>query len=363
MVLAYKMIMAQLWPHQAPLRTVKPLPPTRLALNLAFSLSELIRPPAGARRPMIRNAARKMDNASLRRLASLASVGVAASLIIAKIAAYFYTDSVALLSSLVDSGVDLLASLITAYGVREALKPADHDHRFGHGKAESLAALMQAAFIIGSSILLSIEALGRFITPQPIENAGIGYLVMGFAIVMTLMLLALQNLTVKRTGSIAIASDRLHYVGDVLINLAVIATLALEQWFNQTWIDPLFALGIAASMIYSAAQIARKALDVLMDAELPDAERTAIIALACAVPGVRGVHDLRTRTDSERLILELHVEMDGSIPLIAAHDIAEKVTIAIRARYANADILVHQDPFGIVEDKLDAHIDQHKPRT
>lgn len=310
---------------------------------------------------MIRRRLHAIDNDTLRRLTSYASVGVALILIGAKLAAYFATGSVALLSSLVDSGVDLIASLITAYGVAHALRPADRNHRYGHGKAESLAALTQALFIIGSSAVLTIEAIDRFIRPQPIQNPETGYFVMALAIGMTALLLALQTYTIKRTKSPAIASDRLHYVGDIAINLAVILTIAFQDWLDQSWIDPLFALGIAAAMLYGAGQITTKALKVLMDSELPDSDRETIIALAQGVPGVLGVHDLRTRTDIGRPIVEIHVEMEASITLRQSHDIAEAVMARISAKYPGADILVHQDPAGIKEKRLDEIIDHNDP--
>lgn len=302
-----------------------------------------------------------LTDSRLKQVTSYASIAVALTLIIAKAFAYWATDSVALLSSLVDSGVDLLASLITAYGVLVALRPPDRDHRYGHGKAESLAALAQAGFILVSSVLLTVEAVQRFIKPAPLQNLETGYSVMGLAIVLTLGLLSLQSYTIKRTGSLAIASDRLHYVGDVLINLAVIATFAFQWLFDVAWIDPLFAVAIAGAMCIGAYKISRLALNVLMDAELPDADRENIAQIIKSVTGVRGVHDLRTRTDTGRSIIEAHVEMDPQISLKAAHDITEAVIARVEGAYPKADILVHQDPVGVEEKRLDASIEQNDP--
>lgn len=310
---------------------------------------------------MIHKSFHLLSNNTLRRLTSYASVVVAGTLILAKTVAYILTDSVALLSSLVDSGVDLLASLITAYGVIIAMRPPDHDHRYGHGKAEALAALTQAAFILVSSALLIKEATHRFIAPAPIQDVVAGYVVMGIAIALTALLLALQSYTVQRTKSLAIASDRLHYVGDILINLAVIVTFACQDFFNAPWIDPLFALVIAGGMCVGAIKIGRGALNVLMDRELPDADRTRILALAKGVQGVYGAHDLRTRKDVDRSIIEIHIEMDPHISLQESHDIAEQVTAAIVAIFPKADITIHQDPFGIKETRLDTQIAEQKP--
>lgn len=312
---------------------------------------------------MTKNKRHLIGNDTLRRLTSYASVGVAASLIFAKLFAFWATGSVALLSSLVDSGVDLLASLITAYGVVIALRPPDRDHRYGHGKAESLAALAQATFIVVSSALLLKEAVSRIISPTTLENLETGYIVMGFAIVMTLALLALQNYTVARTKSLAIAADRMHYVGDILINLAVIATFVFQSVLDLHWIDPLIAMGIAIAMCIGAYKIAKIALKVLMDAELPEEDREQIFVLAKAVKGVCGVHDLRTRTDSGRSIIDVHIEMDPNISLQDAHNIADNVSASINKHFKNADILIHQDPFGINEQRLDSQIEVNDPKN
>lgn len=297
----------------------------------------------------------------LRRLASYASVSVAISLVLAKLAAYMYTNALSLLSSLVDSGVDVLASLITVFGVIQALAPPDRDHRFGHGKAESLAALAQAAFIIGSSVFLAFAAADRFVSPIKIEHITAGYAVMGFSIVMTLALLLFQNYVVRKTKSAAITADRMHYVGDALINLAVIVSLAAQNLWGQYWIDPLAALLIATYMIVGAVHIGRGAMLVLMDAELPEEDRTAILHLTTTTPGVKGAHDLRTRSDSARPIIEIHVEMEPTLTLNAAHKIVETVDTRLLAAYPGADILIHQDPAGCEEERLDNLIEANDP--
>jgi len=299
----------------------------------------------------------EISDQKLRQYATYASIGVASTLILAKLVAYFMTDSVALLSSLVDSSMDLMASMVAAFGVAHAIRPADKEHRFGHGKAEALAALLQAAFIIGSSIFLCIEALGRLYKPREIDNEAVGYGVMIFAIVITLALLGFQRYVVHRTKSIAVGADRLHYFGDILINAAVGVSLWIEQRTGQTWLDPVFALGIAGIMTWGAYQILHRALSVLMDRELPESDRIKIKQLAKDEPGVLGIHDLRTRSDSDRVFIEIHLEMDPAITVLAAHDIAESVIKRIGQEFLNADILVHQDPFGIKEKRLDEQIE------
>ena len=299
-----------------------------------------------------------LSDAKLRQITARASVVVAAILVLAKLVAVFKTGSVALLSSLVDSGVDLIASLITAYGVAKAAKPPDRDHRFGHGKAEALAALSQAIFIAVSAGFLINEALQRFLHVEALHDEETGYIVMGVAIVLTALLLLLQSYTVARTKSLAIASDRLHYIGDILINMAVIVTLYAQNLFNVFWIDPLFAILIACGMFVGAYPIARKALDVLMDAERPEKEREEILSLARNVKGVFGVHDLRTRFDGERLFIGLHLEMDPDISLRNAQKITEKVTMLIQQRHEHADVQIRQDPVGLKEERLDVLIEK-----
>lgn len=300
------------------------------------------------------------DN-TLRRLTGYASIFVALTLIGVKCGAYFMTDSVALLSSLIDSGVDLIASVITAYGVVIAMRPPDREHRFGHGKAESLAALAQAVFILISVAALLYKAMTRFAEPVQIQNTDIGYGVMGFAIVLTLILLGLQTYTIRRTKSLAIASDRLHYVGDVFINGAVIVTFALQAQFDVLWVDPLFAVVIALILAIGAYKIARMALPVLMDAELSTEERQNIIGIMAKVQGVKGVHDVRTREDSGKILIEAHIEMNARITLLEAHVITEAVEAAVAASYKNVDILIHQDPFGHKEKRLDNIIAKNDP--
>lgn len=299
-----------------------------------------------------------LDNIKLRRRATYASVVVAITLIASKLSAYFLTDSVAMLSSLLDSTVDLIASLVTVYGVANALRPPDHDHRFGHGKAEPLAALAQAAFIVGSSVLLAYEALAHIYQPRPLQNEMAAYIVMGISTILTILLLEYQNFVIRRTKSMAIRADRMHYAGDLAINIAVVLAFLLYKWTGITWLDPLFAILISGWLISGAYKIARHALDVLMDKELPDDERQKIIDIVNAHPAVHGVHDMRTRSDSDHIFIELHVEIDGSTSIRTGHDIAEQIAANIVAVIPNADVLIHNDPAGYKENRLDTRIEK-----
>lgn len=292
------------------------------------------------------------DAARLMRLATYASVSVASLLIAAKFAAWTVTGSVSLLSTLIDSLLDVGASLINLLAVRHALQPADREHRFGHGKAESLAGLAQSAFISGSALFLLIEAGERLFNPQAIHRTDLGYAVMGVSIVLTLILVMYQRHVVDRTGSLAIRADSVHYRMDVLVNFSVIVSLLLSQYLGWVYADPLFAIAIAGYIVWGAWEIGYQAYHVLMDRELPDEDRAAIRAIALAHPGVNGMHDLRTRTSGSNMFVQMHLEMDRDIPLIRAHEIAESVMAEIEKVYPNAEVIIHEDPEGIEEQRV-----------
>jgi ferrous-iron efflux pump FieF len=285
----------------------------------------------------------------LRRLATYASVAVAALLIAAKFAAWLETGSVALLSSLVDSLLDIAASLVNLIAVRHAMSPADREHRFGHGKAEPLAVLGQSAFITGSAMLLLAEAVRRLIWPIPVENPPAGIAVMVFSIVVTIGLVLYQRFVVRRTGSIAITADELHYRSDVVLNVSVIIALILSSAFDFPILDPLFGAAIGVWIVYSAVRLARLSLFQLMDHELPDDEREKIREIAQSHPDVVAAHDLRTRVAGPTSFIQIHIEMDGALSLLRAHQISDEVEATLRAAYPNSEVIIHQDPEGIEE--------------
>jgi ferrous-iron efflux pump FieF len=278
-------------------------------------------------------------------------VSVACCLIVVKFAAWLFTDSVSLLSTLIDSLLDVAASILNLLAVRHALTPADREHRFGHGKAEPLAALGQTAFIAGSAIFLVFEASHRIVDPRPVLHIDIGIEVMIFAIVLTFVLTRFQAYVVRKTGSVAIKADSLHYVGDILVNAAVIVALVLTSEFGWTIADPLFGIAIAGYILFNAWQIARGSLDMLMDRELPEAERDRIRRLALEHPSVIDLHDLRTRSSGRRTFIQVHIEMDGNLSLYKAHDVADEVEAALREAYPGAEVIIHQDPYGIDEER------------
>ena len=292
-----------------------------------------------------------LPGAPLMKAATYASVSVAAVLIVAKFAAWVMTGSVSMLSTLIDSLLDAAASLLNLVAVHHALSPADKEHRFGHGKAEALSGLAQAAFISGSAGFLLIEAVERLMNPNAIENAEIGYGVMALAIVMTVFLVAFQRHVVAKTGSVAIAADSVHYRMDILVNISVIVSLLLSSRFNLGWADPVFALAIAGYILRGAWQIGIKAYHMLMDRELEDVERQAIKKIALDHPDVLGVHDLRTRSSGTRQFIQLHLEMDGPITLQEAHIISDAVEAKIMEAFPQSEVLIHEDPEGILEER------------
>ena len=285
----------------------------------------------------------------LMRRATWASVSVAFILIGIKSFAYIMTGSVAMLSSLIDSLLDALASVINLLAVRHSLTPADQEHRFGHGKAEALAGLGQAAFITGSSVFLVFEALNHLINPRPVEHGFIGIVVTAVSLVLTIGLLMYQKYVVDRTGSIAIQADSIHYLSDIVLNLSVFAALVLSAYLGLPLADPVFALGIAAYVIHSAWTIVRNAFDQLIDRELPDADRQRILQIATGHREVRDLHELRTRMAGQDLFIQLHLVLDNGISLLNAHRIADEVEAKLRQAFPNADILIHQDPEGVEE--------------
>ncbi len=284
--------------------------------------------------------------ARLMRLATYASVSVACILIVAKVTAWLMTDSVSLLSTLIDSTLDALASLLNLYAVHHALQPADNEHRFGHGKAEPLSGLAQAGFITGSAAFLLIQAGQRLFEPQEIENVNAGLVVMGISIALTFVLIVFQRYVVGQTGSVAIRADSLHYQTDLLVNASVVVSLLLATKVGWVAADPIFAIAIAAYIGWGAWQIAIIALDILMDKELPDEDRENIKTVAAKIPGVRSIHDLKTRTSGTKRFIQLHVVMSPSITLLEAHEIAENVIAQLEEAYPDADVLVHEDPDG-----------------
>ena len=281
--------------------------------------------------------------------AALASVAMAMTLLVVKGYAAWHTGSVAMLGSLADTGLDLLASLVTLYGVKLAAEPADHDHRFGHGKAEALAALFQVVLITASAIGIAWRAIERFGDPRVNEDAGLGIGVSVFAILATMALLAYQRAVIRQTGSVAILADNVHYQSDVLLNVAVIAALVLDQYVGLSGADPVFGIAIALWLVWGAFQASSQAIDMLMDKEWPEDQRTAFIEVAARQPGIRGIHDFRTRRAGAHDFAQFHMEVDRNLTVGQAHDIVERVEHALRDVFPRVETLIHLDPEGHVD--------------
>jgi ferrous-iron efflux pump FieF len=281
------------------------------------------------------------------RRAAFAAVAVSAVLVILKASAYIVTGSVAMMASLADSALDLFASSINLFAIREALTPADREHRFGHGKAEPLAGLAQGAFIAGSATFLTVESIGRIVSPRIVNHARVGLAVMIFSIAAVLCLVLYQRLAVRKTGSIAIRADRLHYLGDLLTNIGVAVGILLSARFGILIADPVVGLGVAAVLAASAWSVFRQSYDQLMDRELPDEDRDRIKAIVRKHTDVRNLHDLRTRAAGISRFIQLHIELDPAISLTRAHEVSDEVEQELLAAFPDAQVIIHQDPAGV----------------
>lgn len=284
------------------------------------------------------------DAARLVRWASYASVATAITLIVLKAIAWHLSGSVALLSSLVDSLIDSFASLLVLVAVRVAQEPADREHRFGHGKAEALAALAQGAFVTASALLLLIQVGERLYAPQPVAAGDFAMGVMAISIVLTGLLFAFQSHVIRRTGSVAIKADSLHYLGDLLANAAVIVAIFLTSHFGWLYADPVFGLLISLLLLKSAWTLGRETLDMLMDRELSEDILARVREIALRQEEVLGLHDLRSRQSGATYFFQLHLELPAELSLVEAHRIADRVEHDIIAAFNGAEVIVHQDP-------------------
>lgn len=281
--------------------------------------------------------------------AALFSVGMALFLLCLKAFAAWHTGSVAMLGSLADTGLDLLASLVTLYGVKLAAEPADHDHRFGHGKAEALAALFQVMLITASAIAIAWRAVLRFGSPQVNEDASLGIGVSLVAIAATILLLAYQRRVIRQTGSVAIMADNVHYQSDVMLNCAVIVAMALDQYAGLHGADPIFGIAIALWLAFGAFRASSEAIDQLMDKEWPEEQRARFLDVAARQPGLKGIHDFRTRRSGSHEFAQFHMEVDRSLTIGAAHDIVERIEKALHRAFPKVEVLIHLDPEGHVD--------------
>ena len=290
------------------------------------------------------------QHATLTSRAALASVFTALFLLGLKGYAVWATGSVAMLGSLADTALDVVASLVTLFGVRVAAAPADRDHRFGHGKAESLAALVQVGLITASAIGIAWRAVDRLVHGAATAQAEAGIAVSIVAIGATLGLIAYQKSVVRRTRSVAIGTDRLHYQSDLLLNLSVIAALALDQYAGLTGADPLFGIAIALWLLLGAWRASTGAVDQLMDREWPEERRRAFVAVAARHPDGRGIHDLRTRRSGAHEFAQFHIWVDPQMTVAQAHDVMEEIEAELTREFPGVEVLIHLDPEGQVDE-------------
>lgn len=292
----------------------------------------------------------RRDRASLTRSAAYASISLASLLAILKGWAVWRTNSTAMLGSFADTLLDLMAALATLIGVWVAAKPADENHRFGHGKAEALSAIVQVMLITVSACGIALRSAERLLGGSQTEAAGEGVAVSLIALGATLALLAWQRHVIRHTGSVAIRTDNVHYQSDLLLNLAVIAALVLDQRFGLSAADPLFGLAIAAWLLWGAWRASTDAVDYLMDKEWPEEKRLRFVECAARHPELSRLHDLRTRTDGNRDFAQFHVDLPPRMTISEAHEIVVRVEDDLRAAFPGLELLIHIDPAGYLDE-------------
>ena len=289
------------------------------------------------------------ETAALTRRVTLLSVATAIILVSLKMAAWIASDSTAMLASMADSGLDLVASLVTFFAVRYAAAPPDAEHRFGHGKAEAFASLVQAGLVFASAALIAREAVGDLVTPHPLQQEGWAVGVMVVSIGLTLLLLRAQTTVLRQTASVAVSGDRAHYASDLASNVVALIGIAASAWLGVNGLDAAAALVVAALLLWSAIGVFREASSQLMDHELPDDDRAEIVRLVTADGLLANVHQLRTRASGPYIHMQMHVDLDPDITLETAHQAIVAAEKRILEAFPAADILIHADPHGRAE--------------
>lgn len=309
---------------------------------------------------MSSNRLSKQEADKLKHRASVASIALSGMLSLLKLGAACYSGSLAVLSSMIDSLSDILASAITFVAIKFSAKPASEMHRYGYGKAEAVSALFQAAFIAGSGLFVMYDSLTRFMQPRALEQTGLAIAIMVISLVSTLFLISYQKHVAKVTESQAINADSEHYVVDILTNASIIVSLMVVKLFDIDWFDTLTAFVIAVYLLINAYRLACEAINLLLDHELDDDIRDNIKKIVSAHKEVKGMHDLRTRSLGNEYMFELHLELDGSQTLYQAHEISDAVEQTLIKAYPNAQIIIHQDPAGIKEHRLDNQLTRRR---
>ncbi|MCP3674835.1 MAG: cation diffusion facilitator family transporter, partial [Gammaproteobacteria bacterium] len=286
----------------------------------------------------------------LLKLASHASVATAGALLLMKLFAYWLTGSISIMASLLDSLLDIVASVINLLAIRVALMPPDKEHPFGHGKAEALAGLGQATFIAGSAFFLMIQAVSQLQHPEDVVAMDIGIVVMFISIIVTAVLIVFQRHVIRQTNSVAIRADSMHYMTDLLTNTMVITALVMV-WWGISWMDGAMALVIGLYILYSAWQIIWESIQLLLDRELPEEIQESIRELVLSDSDIEAVHEIKTRESGHTQFIQLHLEMDGDMSLFQAHVISDRVMASLMEKFPSAEILIHQDPYNDASDQ------------
>lgn len=299
----------------------------------------------------------KEDLNRLKRLAATLSVSLAVALCFLKIFGSIYTGSLAILSSLIDSLADVFASSLSFVAIKFSTRPASLEHRYGYGRAESISALAQSAFIAGSGLFVMYDGITRIISPAPLEQTDFGIMVMTISLLATLALIAFQKYVTKKTASPAIKADSAHYTVDVLTNLSIIISLLVVKFLGINWFDILTAFVISAYLIFNAYKLAAEAVSALTDRELSPEIRQKVIDIVNNSDGIKGYHDFRSRDLGGTYFFEIHLELDGNLTLNITHQLTDKVEEAIKKQFPEAQVIIHQDPYGLRENRLDYTIE------
>jgi ferrous-iron efflux pump FieF len=300
-------------------------------------------------------------NQRLRRLASNTSFIMALSLVGIKVVAWALTGSMALLAAAVDGVLDVCTSAVTFFGVRFAERPVDHNHRYGHGKGETLSAFLQALLLAGAGLTLAVQALRRLLHPEALTSLEAGLLMTGGSLIAVACLVGMQSWVIRRTQSTAIRADRQHYVADIIVNIGVLVSLGSTWLTGWKRIDPIIGIALSVYMIWSGWAMIREVLHSLLDEELSEPERQKILETVRATKGVVDVHDLRTRNASDKKFIDFHLEIGGALTVRAGHDICERAADAVRSLYdGQADVLIHAEPAGIIDERLDDRVEAAK---
>lgn len=277
--------------------------------------------------------------------ASYASVGVAGIGIVLKAMTFFTTGSMAILSTLFDSVQDFLTSAINFFAVHHALKPADHHHRFGHGKAQAIGALIQSVIIIASALFLIAQSVQRLVYPRPLTQLGFGLEVLGIIILLTIALVRFQSYVIRKTGALSIKADQAHYTGDVLMNVGVIVSMLIAYYFQFYIIDALFGIGVGLYLFFVVFSVLKESVGMLMDSEMPLSFRRELEGIVLTHKGVYAMHDLKTRTSGDNVFVQFAIDVDGRMTLKRAHDITDSLEAQIHQRFSTVQAIIHPEPY------------------